>query len=124
MRIGELADATGVSVRSLRYYGEQGLLASERTASGQRVFPLSAVGRVELIQQLFAAGLSSTTMAELLPCILATSTRTEFLSERLLAERSRLDLAIVGLVRARDALDEVIAESGRNDGGGERAVSR
>jgi DNA-binding transcriptional MerR regulator len=34
MRIGELADATGVSVRSLRYYGEQGLLAADRTPSG------------------------------------------------------------------------------------------
>jgi len=116
VRIGELADATGVSVRSLRYYGEQGLLAADRTPSGQRRYPDAAVARVELIQQLFAAGLSSTTMAELLPCILATSTRTEFLSERLLAERERLDLAISGLLRARDALDAVIVDSAPNDG--------
>ena len=116
MRIGELADATGVSVRSLRYYGEQGLLAAERSSSGQRHYPSGAVARVELIQQLFAAGLSSTTMAELLPCILATSTRTEFLSDRLHAERERLDLAISGLLRARGALDAVIVDSAPNDG--------
>jgi DNA-binding transcriptional MerR regulator len=32
MRIGELAARTGVSVRALRYYEEQELLAPERTS--------------------------------------------------------------------------------------------
>lgn len=36
MRVGELSRRTGASVRSLRYYEECGLLASERAASGQR----------------------------------------------------------------------------------------
>ncbi|MGH3121741.1 MAG: MerR family DNA-binding transcriptional regulator, partial [Streptosporangiaceae bacterium] len=34
MRIGELASKTGASVRSLRYYEQQGLLAAERSPSG------------------------------------------------------------------------------------------
>ena len=38
MRIGELATTTGVSVRALRYYEEQGLLKAERTASGLHDF--------------------------------------------------------------------------------------
>lgn len=56
MRIGELAARAGVSVRALRYYEEQNLLASVRSPSGQRQYPYSAVDRVELIQQLYAAG--------------------------------------------------------------------
>ena len=114
MRIGELAHATGVSVRSLRYYEEQGLLASERSPSGQRHYPERAAERVGLIQQLFAAGLNSATMGELLPCILATSTRTAHLSERLQVERERIDRTIAGLILTRAALDAVIADSGPN----------
>ena len=43
MRIGELAQRTGVSERSLRYYGEQGLLGAERTPGGHHDYPDSAV---------------------------------------------------------------------------------
>lgn len=54
MRIGELATRTHVSVRALRYYEEHALLTAERTPSGQRHYPESAVARVHLIQQLYA----------------------------------------------------------------------
>jgi MerR family regulatory protein len=46
LRIGALADATGVTVRLMRYYEERGLLRPERTVSGQRVLDGSNVGRV------------------------------------------------------------------------------
>lgn len=69
MRIGELATRTGVSVRALRYYEEHDLLAAERSPSGQRLYAQDAVDRVLLIQQLYAAGLSSRTIVELLPCV-------------------------------------------------------
>ena len=38
MRIGVLAVRSGVSVRSLRYYETQGLLASCRTGGGHREY--------------------------------------------------------------------------------------
>jgi DNA-binding transcriptional MerR regulator len=34
LRIGQLAKRSGVSVRALRYYEEQGLLQAERTPAG------------------------------------------------------------------------------------------
>ena len=43
MRIGDLAEHTGASVRSLRYYEEQGLLLADRTPSGQRTYDDDAV---------------------------------------------------------------------------------
>ncbi|MFJ9821304.1 MerR family transcriptional regulator [Streptomyces sp. NPDC101151] len=107
MRIGELADRTGVSVRALRYYEEQHLLGSERSPSGQRHYPDSAVDRVRLIQQLYAAGLPSRSIVELLPCVVTGEVTPELL-DRLSAERARIDTRIGLLVDTRDKLDTLI----------------
>ena len=68
MKIGELSAATGVSVRSLRYYEEQELLSAERTSGGQRVYDVDAPERVRLIQCLYSANLTSRSIAVLLTC--------------------------------------------------------
>lgn len=107
MRIGEVATASGVSVRALRYYEERGLLESERTASGQRVYPGAAVDRVKLVQQLYAAGLNSRAVADLLPCV-HTGLATEETLARLAVERDRLEARIVELVATRDRLQAII----------------
>ncbi|GAA1749450.1 MerR family transcriptional regulator [Aeromicrobium alkaliterrae] len=109
MRIGELARRTGASVRSLRYYEEQDLLASTRTPSGQRTYVESDVDRVLFLQRLYAAGLTSATILELLPCAYDPSTRTSDAAfDRLLQERDRVDRQIDDLVRTREALDRMI----------------
>ncbi|MEU1623858.1 MerR family transcriptional regulator [Streptomyces sp. NPDC020096] len=106
MRIGELASRAGVSIRSLRYYEEQGLLASTRSASGQRHYTDDEVERVAFIQRLYAAGLSSRTIAELLPCVDSPSEEnSDAALERMAQERDRLSEYIADLVRTRDALD-------------------
>lgn len=107
MRIGELAARVGVSVRALRYYEEQRLLASVRSPSGQRQYPESAVDRVQLIQQLYAAGLSSTSIVGLLPCS-ETGDVTPELLDRLSAERDRIDRQVGSLVSTRNRLDAII----------------
>ena len=73
MKIGELSRRTAVSERSLRYYEEQGLLEPERTPGGHRTYAEWAVDRVIHIQELYAAGLPSTQIRELLPCMRATT---------------------------------------------------
>ncbi|MFI5893053.1 MerR family transcriptional regulator [Actinoplanes sp. NPDC051513] len=107
MRIGELAAKAGVSVRALRYYEEQGLLMSDRSGSGQRIYVSAAVDRVQLIQHLYAAGLTSRTIAELLPCVDAKVSTPESRA-RLQEERNRIDQQISELTRTRDRLDAVI----------------
>ncbi|MGI5452609.1 MerR family transcriptional regulator [Streptomyces sp. CA-249302] len=110
MRIGELAARAGVSVRSLRYYEEQGLLSSTRSASGQRHYLDSDVERVLFLQRMYAAGLSSRTIAELLPCVDSPSAETaDAALERMAEERDRLDGHIADLIRAREALDGLMA---------------
>ncbi|KIH99664.1 MerR family transcriptional regulator [Streptomonospora alba] len=115
MRIGELAERAGVSARSLRYYEEQGLLTSTRSASGQRHYGDSDVDRVLLLRRLFNAGLSSRTIAELLPCVDDPSTQNSDQAwRRLTEERERLDAHIAELLRTRDSLDEAIATNRRH----------
>jgi DNA-binding transcriptional MerR regulator len=109
MRIGELASQAGVSVRSLRYYEEQGLLSSTRSASGQRRYTDKEVERVRFIQRLYAAGLSSRTIAEVLPCVESPSEKTsDEAFERLVQERDRIDRHMRELGQAREALDLLI----------------
>lgn len=107
MRIGDVAHRAGVSTRALRYYEEQGLLTSERTPSGQRLYPESAVERVTLIQQFFTAGLPSRTILQLLPCVESGHGSPEVF-EMLDAERQRITDAMADLAAARDALDRMI----------------
>jgi DNA-binding transcriptional MerR regulator len=107
MRIGEIAHLAGVSNRALRYYEEQGLLTSERTPSGQRTYPESAVERVRLIQQFFTAGLPSRTILQLLPCV-DTGHASPKAFELLASERNRITAAMADLAAARDALDRMI----------------
>ncbi|MEV6025670.1 MerR family transcriptional regulator [Streptomyces sp. NPDC052036] len=110
MRIGELAARTDVSVRSLRYYEEQGLLTSSRSASGQRHYTEAEVERVRFIQRLYTAGLSSRTISELLPCVDTPSEgNSDAALERMAQERNRLSEYIDELVRTREALDGLMA---------------
>ena len=107
MRIGDIAQRAGVSTRALRYYEEQGLLASERTITGQRIYPESAVERVQLIQQFFTAGLASRTILQLLPCVDSGHASPEVFA-MLESERTRITTAMADLAAARDALDRMI----------------
>ncbi len=109
MRIGELAGQTGASVRALRYYQEQGLLAPQRTASGQRVYGLDAVERVRLLRRLYAAGLTSTTIATLLPCVDSPSDEvTRKTIEVMRREHARISSQIDELITTRNDLSYLI----------------
>jgi DNA-binding transcriptional MerR regulator len=106
MRIGELAARTGASVRSLRYYEEQGLLTSTRSMGGQRHFTEHDIERVDFIQRLYTAGLSSRTIMELMPCRDAPSDEnSDAALERMALERDRLSAHVEELLNTRDALD-------------------
>ncbi|MDR6638430.1 MerR family transcriptional regulator [Paenarthrobacter nitroguajacolicus] len=110
MRIGELAAATGVSVRSLRYYENQGFLNPERSASGQRIYAPDALQRVTLIQRLFDAGLCSKAMTDILPLITDPRPQAAALQARLMQERERLSNDIAKIKRNRESLDHMIGE--------------
>jgi DNA-binding transcriptional MerR regulator len=107
LRIGDVATKAGVSTRALRYYEEQGLLPAERTTSGQRIYPESAIERVQLIQRLYTAGLPSRTILQLLPSVDTGVAAPEAMA-LLHSERDRIAAGIAELERAREELSRVI----------------
>ncbi|MEU8323809.1 MerR family transcriptional regulator [Nonomuraea sp. NPDC048881] len=129
MRIGELARRSGVSERSLRYYEVQGLLRAERTPGGHRDYGEWAVDRVVRIQTLYAAGLSSKKIAQLLPCMRDADGRpneiaTPRLVRELTAQRDRIDHMITDLIRSREVLDEVIDTASEGSTAGPAPLTR
>lgn len=108
MRIGELSEASGVSVRSLRYYEQQGLVRARRTAGGWRDFDPSMVERVVMIQYLLAAGLCTVSIAALLPCLDAPpAERTGVMEELLDDQLDRLEAKRRDIERELELLREL-----------------
>ena len=59
MKIGRLAELTGIPTRMLRYYEQQGLLASERSPNGYRRYMDSDVEKATRVRALIQSGLST-----------------------------------------------------------------
>ncbi len=109
MRIGELAAQTGTSVRSLRYYEEQALLRPQRSTSDQRMYGSDAVERVRLLRRLYSAGLNSTTIAAVLPCVDTPSEEvTRETIEIMRREHARISDQVSDLITTRDDLSYLI----------------
>ncbi|WP_316569598.1 MerR family transcriptional regulator [Neobacillus sp. YIM B06451] len=51
LKIGELAELTNVTKRTIDYYTNMGLLKAERSASNYRYYDRSSIERIELIEQ-------------------------------------------------------------------------
>ncbi|MDG4859363.1 MerR family transcriptional regulator [Streptomyces sp. T-3] len=113
MKIGELAAGTGVSVRLLRYYEEQGLLASERTPGGHRVYGADAPDTVRRIRQFLDAGLSTRIIGEILTCVCGSAEEIEPCLSPLLLEQLRgVDQEIDRLALTRESLAELVSAAG------------
>jgi DNA-binding transcriptional MerR regulator len=66
MMIGDVARASGVSVRAVRHYENFGLIRSVRAENGYREFPADTVLQVRRIARMIALGFSTAEIATLL----------------------------------------------------------
>lgn len=115
MRIGELANRTGSTERALRYYEEKGLLAPVRRPSGYREYAECDVQAVSRIRTLLAAGLTTDTIAQTLPCLISDGGQLRAvcpeLCDELRQESVRIDTAIGRLRSARQLIGTIMANS-------------
>jgi DNA-binding transcriptional MerR regulator len=115
MRIGELSHRTGTSRRLLRYYEEQGLIVSQRSANGYREFDEATVDRVGQVRGLLDAGLPTRIIKQILPCLDKPRTihfrdATPEMIATLEHERDRMTQRAACLLRNRDAIAEYLNE--------------
>ncbi|MDT9594221.1 MerR family transcriptional regulator [Nocardioides zeae] len=101
LQIGEVAARTGLSLRTIRYYDEMGLVVpSERTPGGFRLYAEAEVARLELIMQMKPLGFTLDQMRDLLGVVdgLRSAATTP-------AERVRLTASLAAY--HSDAVDRV-----------------
>ena len=117
MHIGELAERTGLSLRTIRHYDDVGLLpATARTEGGFRLYTEADHERLLTIMAMKPLGFSLEEMAEmlsLLPALTAgqgndcaaTTERLEFFRNRATHQREKM-------IRNLAAADQFIASFG------------
>jgi DNA-binding transcriptional MerR regulator len=98
--IGDLAALTGVPVRTIRFYCDEGLLDSRRSVGGHRRFARSAVERLDLVRRLRGLGLG-------LPAIAAVLREERSIADVVAAERAALDVELAALAWRRASLAAV-----------------
>nr|WP_285842599.1 MerR family transcriptional regulator [Ureibacillus chungkukjangi] len=57
MKIGELAETTGITKRTIDYYTNLGLLKAERSTSNYRFYTSEAIERIKIIEEMKAQGM-------------------------------------------------------------------
>src|SRR5438552_3958959 len=110
MKIGGLAKRTGVSVRTLHYYEQVGLLTpSNRTHTGHRVYFAADVARLHQIKSLQQLGFS---LAEIRLCLAERGWSAEEVVRRHLDRlRDQIEL-LRKLTQRLELIEEQIAHNG------------
>jgi DNA-binding transcriptional MerR regulator len=119
VRIGALSQRTGVSVRMLRHYEQQGLLQPVRGANGYREYQEADVARAQLVSSLIRSGLPTRLIAVLLDERSAAAGQGQRhgpgLEEVFAAELARLDTNITCMTHSRDTIQRYLARRGGQD---------
>lgn len=102
VRIGEAAQAAGMTSKALRFYEEHGLLpAAKRTASGYRDYTDETINRLDFIRRGRAAGLALAQIREILLLRDAGRAPCTHVRDLLAGQLADLDAQIAELVALR-----------------------
>lgn len=117
LAIGEVADATDVTVATIRYYDELGIVTPTSRVGGKRRFTTDAIGRVSFVRRAQATGMSLDDIKTILddrdrqwPQIVAGHV------DRLRQQRDELDTMIAMLEEVQRCGCDVVAECPRVSG--------
>jgi DNA-binding transcriptional MerR regulator len=105
MQIGELAEATGISRDTLRFYEKRGLLQARRSGNGYRDYPPQAVDWLRYIRTAQALGFTLQEIEADLPLLSAPAgDSAALLRAALQTKLTEIDRRIEGLQALREDL--------------------
>lgn len=116
MRIGEVAEQTSLSFRTLRHYEDVGLVTpSGRTEGGFRLYTEQDVTRLMIVRRMKPLGYTLDEMRAALEVVdaLAQSPQSDALLERLAALRAEAAVRREKLAAQVDMADEFLAQLAR-----------
>ncbi len=109
LSIGECAKRANVTVSTLRFYEERGLVSSLRNMGGQRIYPRASLRRIAFVRAAQAVGLSLNEIANALNTLPESRTPTATDWAKLSAQwLPTLDARIATLIALRDNLTSCI----------------
>ncbi|MFC0842802.1 MerR family transcriptional regulator [Streptomyces noboritoensis] len=100
LSIGELSERTGVPVRTIRFYCDEGFLEPVRSTGGHRRFRAEAVQRLTLLRRLRALGIG-------LAAIDSVLSGRRSVAEAAAQERAKVDAELAALAWRRASLRAV-----------------
>lgn len=116
MRIGELAQASGTTTKTLRFYEEVGLLPEPaRTAAGYRDYEAETLGRLDFVRRGQAAGLTLAQIRQVLQIRDGGQPPCQHVSDLLTTRLEDIDRQIAELRRLRTSVARLRDEASSAD---------
>lgn len=117
MKIGRLAERSGVGIETLRFYEKEGLLAKPaRTESGYRTYPEETVERVQFIRRAKEVGFTLEEISELLALKVSHGKSCESVRQRALSKVEDIDRKVGDLRKMRRALNALVQRCSGHEG--------
>lgn len=118
MKIGQLAERTGVSAKAIRYYEDIGVLPEPtRAPNGYRDYTPAAADRIDFIQDAQSAGLSLVEIQSILELRDGGEATCGHVIESLETRLADVDRQMEDLRRTRRRLTEIITRARSLDPG-------
>lgn len=109
MKIGELAERTGLPTSRIRYYEANGLLpAADRAANGYRDYNASMVDRLRIIDLAKSLGFSLEEISRLLPERIGAAPSCDTVGDALLRKLDDIDRHMAQLRETRGRVEVAI----------------
>jgi MerR family copper efflux transcriptional regulator len=110
LRIGEVANRTGLPVKTIRYYCDEGLLQPRaRSEAGSRLFDEENLAELTIIRSLRAIDVSIPELARILEVRRAGICNCSVLKDSIAAKMESIKLRIDELAASKDELARLLA---------------
>lgn len=111
MRIGQLAQATGLSRDALRFYEKRGLLTPQRSSNGYRSYPAEAADWLRYVRTAQSLGFTLAEIEADLPLLAAGDASADSLRVALRRKLDDITRRVEGLTALRDELSRRLDET-------------